>query len=202
MRTMVTPDREDRPTGPEACRRFAGSAVTVVGLLARHQLRWPRANVGEMLRFEDGTASRVFRETVLDAPTGEPVVLVVQFRLSLLGRARLPHRMFRAESVANTPLFTGFPGFRSKLWLCDDATGTYRGIYEWDGTERAITYAESLTMLLRPVSEPGTVKYRVLGSARRDEYLAHPESVTGTLPSSPAETWWRLRRSGTPQTAI
>lgn len=192
---MVTAPRKDRrgPTWPEACRRFAGSAGTVVRLLARHRLGWPRAHVGERLAFEDGTTSRVFRETVLEAPTPEPVLLVVQFRLRLLGRRRLPHRLFRAESIANTPLFAGFPGFRSKLWLCDDDTGIYRGIYEWDGADRATVYARTLSMLLRLVSEPGTVRYRVVPGTRRDGYTARPGSVTRGLASDPADTWGRLR---------
>ena len=191
----TTTGRRDgiEPGWPEARHRFAGSAVAVGGLLARRRLSWPRARVGDRLRFEDGTTSRVFRETVLEAPTPEPALLVVQFRLRLLGRARLPHRLFRAESIANTPLFAGFAGFRSKLWLCDAETGTYRGIYEWDGAGRATTYAETLSVLLRLVSEPGTVRYRVVARTRRDGYLAHPASVTGALASDPADSWWRLR---------
>ncbi len=31
----------------------------------------------------------------------------------------------------HTPLFAGFPGFRSKLWIDDVETGVYRGVYEW-----------------------------------------------------------------------
>jgi hypothetical protein len=195
MRILVTESHGDgrtEPTWPQAWRRFGGSAVRVAGLLARRQLALPRARVGHRLRFEDGTTSRVFRETLLEAPTPDPALLVVQFRLRLLGRARLPHRLFRVESIANTPLFAGFPGFRSKLWLCDDGTGTYRGVYEWDGADRATAYAETLCMLLRLVSEPGTVKYRVVTRARRDDYLAHAESVTSTLESDPSDTWWRL----------
>jgi hypothetical protein len=178
------------PSWPEAGHRFAGSAVEVVRLLARHQLRWPRAHVGDRLQFQDGTTSRVFRETILEVPAREPALLVVQFRLRVLGRARLPHRLFRAESIANTPLFAGFPGFRSKLWLCDDATGTYRGIYEWDGADRATAYAETLSMLLRPVCAPGSVMYQVVAGTRRDEYLTHPESVPR---SGATDRWWQLR---------
>ncbi len=178
------------PSRPEVCRRFAGSAVQVVGLLARHRLTWPRVHVGERLRFEDGTTSRVFRETALEAPVREPALLVVRFRLRALGRARLPHRLFRAESIANTPRFAGFPGFRSKLWLCDEATGTYRGIYEWDGADRATAHAETLSMLLRPFCVHGSVTYQVVAGTRRDEYLAHPESVPR---SGATDSWWQLR---------
>jgi hypothetical protein len=195
VKTVVrTAEGEGRmsPSWPEACQRFAGSAVSAVLLLARHQLAWPGTRVGTWLRFDDGTTSRVFRETVLEAPTPEPALLVVQFRLRLLGHARLAHRLFRAESIANTPLFAGFPGFRSKLWMCDDETGTYRGIYEWAGADRATAYAETLSRLLALVSEPGSVKHQVVRGVRQDDYLAYPESVTRTLARDPADTWWRV----------
>jgi hypothetical protein len=32
-------------------------------------------------------------------------------------------RLFRRECVLHTPLFAGFPGFRSKLWIDDTETG-------------------------------------------------------------------------------
>ena len=54
---------------------------------------------------------------------------------------------------------TGFPGFWSKLWISDPATGTYRGLYAWDGAERAVDYADHLVRLLtpcRPVARSAT----------------------------------------------
>jgi hypothetical protein len=65
----------------------------------------------------------------------------------------LPHRHIRAalfgrESLLNTPLFVGFPGFVSKLWLAHDDDGVYRGVYEWDGPARAEYYARCLWRIL------------------------------------------------------
>src|SRR5688572_5354701 len=51
------------------------------------------------------------------------------------------HALFRWESLLNTPLFVGFAGFVSKLWLAHDEDGVYRGFYEWDGPARAEYYA-------------------------------------------------------------
>jgi hypothetical protein len=174
-------------------RAFAGSALRVPRLLTDRKLEQPRDRIGERLRFEDGTTSTVFRETVLREAAHEPALLVVQFRLRLLGRSPLPHRLFRAESIANTPLFAGFPGFRSKLWLRDDSTGVYRGIYEWDGADQAAFYADTLRTLLRLVSVPGTVRYRVVAGIRRDDFLRDPSSVTSSRPAGPTEAWWRLQ---------
>ena len=58
--------------------------------------------------------------------TSDPTLLVIQFRLAALGSNRLLHAAFRREYVLHMPLFAGFPGFRSKLWLDDVETGVYR----------------------------------------------------------------------------
>ena len=51
----------------------------------------------------------------------------LQFRLRAVhGWA---HQLFERESVLNTPLFAGFPGFVSKLWLTKDENEVSRGTY-------------------------------------------------------------------------
>ena len=68
------------------------------------------------LHLADGTSAPVYRETVADrGATLDPCVLVVEFRLRAV--RGLGHAAFRRESLLNTPLFAGFPGFVSKLWL-------------------------------------------------------------------------------------
>jgi hypothetical protein len=92
------------------------------------------------------------------------------------------------ESILNTPLFAGFPGFVSKLWLSHDANGIYRGLYEWDGPARAEQYARSLWRVLELVSEHGSIDYRVLPGLRRDEVLAHPD-LLDDLAGAEQEPW-------------
>jgi hypothetical protein len=126
----------DAPGRHPALVDFAHCARAWGGLVARGQLRSPKEYVGAHLHFRDGTTSLVFRETLRRAPTLEPALLVIQFRLAALGSNRWAHAAFRRECVLHTPLFAGFPGFRSKLWADDVTTGIYRGIYEWDGAEQ------------------------------------------------------------------
>jgi hypothetical protein len=173
-------------------RAFASSALVTASLLARRQLRLPEQHVGRRLVFADGTTSRVYRETVrLGAPTTHPTLLVVQFQLRLVGHSRLLHALFRAESIANTSLFAGFPGFRSKLWATDERTGVYRGIYEWDGPDSAFSYATTLTALLRPLSVEDSVRFHVEPGIHRDDFLRYPE--VGGKHTAPAQGWWRLQ---------
>ena len=57
--------------------------------------------------------------------------------------------------MLNTPLFVGFRGFVSKLWLTHDQAGFYRGMYEWDGPELAHAYVRALWWILALVCDRG-----------------------------------------------
>lgn len=158
-----------------AWRAVAHCVATSVAMLARGQVRWPRDSVGRSIDFADGTTGRVYRETAVDREPGDPCVLVVTFRLrGVHGRV---HALFRAESWLNTPLFVGFPGFISKLWLAHDEQETYRGIYEWDGAHSAEQYARALWRVLELVSVPASITYRVLPGKRRVDALGEPSGA-------------------------
>lgn len=94
------------------------------------------------------------------------------------------------ESILNTPLFVGFPGFVSKLWCAHDTFGAYRGLYEWDGADRAGRYAAALWRVLELVSVRGSISCKVLPGLRRDEVLADPARIAA---AGPDHAWWRLR---------
>jgi hypothetical protein len=174
---------------PATLRALAGCAAGTALLLWRRRMHLPRQRVGTELRFADGTTARVYRETMVDrTATQDPCVLVVAFRLrAVRGRG---HALFRRESLLNTVLFVGFPGFVSKLWLANDERGRYRGLYEWDGPGLAENYARALWRVLALVSEPGSIHYVVLPGLRRDAWLERPQEMPGAAPDAAA--WWRL----------
>ena len=159
-----------------ATTSLARCVATTAQMLARRQVHLPRQRVGTVVRLPDGTSSRVYRETTVDrSPAREPCALVVMFRLrAVRGRG---HVWFRRESLLNTPLFVGFPGFVSKLWLTHDEQGFYRGLYDWDGADAAASYARSLWWVLALVSEPGSIHFEVLPGMARDELLVRTELV-------------------------
>ncbi len=131
----------------------------------------------------------MYRETVIDRDaTRDPCVLVVEFRLRAV--RGWGHAVFRWESLLNTPLFAGFPGLVSKLWLADDERGRYRGLYEWDDPKQAVSYARALWRVLALVSVPGSIHYVVLPGLRRDELLARPQILADA--AADAAAWWRL----------
>ena len=120
---------EERPLRPRcAVRALLACAFRTTVLIVRRRVHQPAGNVGRRIRFADGTTAEVYRETVITLrPPGEPAVLVVCFRLRRI-RREWAHALFRGESELNTVLFAGFPGLVSKLWLCHDEHGVYRGL--------------------------------------------------------------------------
>ena len=107
---------------------YGACAREWVHMATHHRLARPADHLGAVLSFRDGTRSRVFRETVaMGATTADPVLLVIAFRLAFLDDLEPLHAGFRRECLIHTPLFAGFRGFRSKLWLEDAETRIYRG---------------------------------------------------------------------------
>ena len=170
-----------------AARGVFQCMLRTVELLARRRVHLPRKHVGLRLQFADGTAARVYRETCVDrGPTQDPCMLMVEFRLRFV--RGWGHTLFRWESLLNTPLFVGFPGLVSKLWLAHDQHGVYRGVYEWDGSGRAEKYARSLWRILELGFVPGSIHYRVVPGVHRDEVLQNPRLLQSDVPSETA--WW------------
>ena len=166
-----------------ACWAELRCIANTIRLLSCGRVRQPTQHVGEVLHFADGSSASVYRETVVDHVSRiEPTALVVEFRLRFVrGRG---HAWFRAESILNTPLFVGFRGFVSKLWLAHDENGVYRGVYEWDGPGLAHAYARSLWWILALVSEPGSVHYAVVPGCARDDFVGASGANDGE--------WWRI----------
>jgi hypothetical protein len=174
-------------------RTAAGELLRCVAatarLLAQSGTHLPRRLVGTHLQFANGTCARVFRETTVDrAEPQDPCLLVVRFRLRIhRGRG---HRFFRWECILNTPLFVGFPGFVSKLWLDRDEHDDYRGLYEWDGAASAARYAASLWRVLGLVCPVGAIDYVVLPGLRRTDVLENPAPLVPL--DAAGDAWWRV----------
>lgn len=180
-----------------AARAVVRCVAVAAILLARRRVHLLHRNNGLQIGFFDGTAARVYRETVVDgAAATARCVLMVSFRLRAVhGRG---HQLFQAESILNTPLFVGFPGFVSKLWLAADSREVYRGFYDWDQPRLAAAYARALWRVLALVSVPGSIHYRVLPRVTRAAVLADPDAASPDDPEG-ASAWWRVTGSTRPE---
>jgi hypothetical protein len=157
--------------------------LTTFELLGQRRIHLPKRCVGLRLHFADGTASKVYRDTVVDrSATDYPAVLVVGFRLRTV-HGQLAHALFRFESLFNTPLFVGFPGFVSKLWVAHDSNDIYRGVYEWDSATLAEDYVRTLWRVLALVCVSGSIHYEIVPGLTREELLRDPATLDARAPA-------------------
>jgi hypothetical protein len=152
---------------------MARCATTVFGLLRSRHLHLRSARVGTTVRVPDGRAFTVFRESWCDEHLAdEPVILLVWFRLrGVPAGARIRRWAFERESILNTVLYAGMPGFRVKLWMVDERSSDYGGLYEWDGEEPARAYGRYITAVLRPLCVPGSVGFELLRHGTLADFL-------------------------------
>lgn len=191
---IVSPAQHVSPQEPlprRAAARAIGRCLThSVRLLVQRRTHLSKRKVGLRLHFGDGSAGQVFRETVVDGRfPADPCVLVVGFKLRLV-RGRW-HKLFLWECILNTPLFVGFPGFVSKLWVDRDEQDRYRGWYEWSDPAEAEFYARSLWRVLEVVCVPHTIQYEVVPGFGRDDLLNDPRLLDAVDIEEDA-AWWRL----------
>lgn len=153
------------------------SSVRFVRLIADGCMRLNRESVGR--RYEvDGTYEaftyEVFRDTECDDGTASPpTVLIVGFRLRWIGSNELLHWAFQRICILTTPFWSGFPGFRVKLWMVDPQSKDYLGIYEWAGAENAQRYVDWLVNILLPLSTKGSVWFELRTRQGLDTYLTN-----------------------------
>ena len=80
-------------------------------------------------------------------------------------------------------------------------TGTYRGVYQWDGPDRAEHYARALWRVLALVCVPGSIHYMVVPGLRRDDVLAAPQLLDAVAATDDA-AWWRVVAVARPESRI
>src|SRR5436305_452602 len=79
--TLGSPDAGALGDRRSAVADFGACAWAWAGMAAAHRLTRPSDMVGACLTFDDGTTSRVFRETrAVGVAVREPVLLVIAFR--------------------------------------------------------------------------------------------------------------------------
>ncbi len=143
-------------------------------LIFSSKLHLDKVRLGRSYHIGDQGEYLVFRETVSGAIIKEPhVVLVVGFRLKLLSTNRTAHKIFQKICILTTPFWSGFVGFHIKLWMVKHNTSSYLGIYDWAGKDNAIKYAETLCRVLRPLSTPDSVWYKIYEKDFEDYLLEH-----------------------------
>lgn len=94
------------------------------------------------------------------------VVLVIQFRQKGTSVAET-----KAKNEMVVPMIDAQSGFRSKLWLGNDETGEYAGVYKFERREDAEAYIQSdvFFMMRNLPTLDGEVTYKIYDLYREQQ---------------------------------
>ena len=150
---------------PPVCTLFAMLRALV------RRLRLERRYVGSVLVMEDGQRFRVFRHlSLIRSRAGvqvSPAVFVVRFKF-----ARFSQRFNRLLSLIPVPLIGGYPGFRHKLWMVNEESGCWQGVYEWESPEAVEAYRCSFALrMMNRRAEPQSISYKVIEQTQLADYV-------------------------------
>lgn len=126
------------------------------------RLHFPRERIGEKIRVDDGTEFTIFRQAYLEPPRSyggktPGARFKVRFHVE-----KMPPKVNKVFSLFTIPFFVGLVGFRSKIWLLDETSGDWMGIYEWQTVEDARSYSKSFAMrFMTNRSVEGSVSFEI-----------------------------------------
>jgi len=145
--------------------------LVTVGNTLRGRIHFSQEYRGKAIRMDDGQQFTVFRHMVLDKSANHsatiPTVFIVRFTF-----AALSQQANRIASLIPIPLIAGFPGFREKIWMVNEHTGYWQGVYQWESEQAAEAYQHSFVlgvMNKRAVQE--SLSYTILPKTHLSEYM-------------------------------
>lgn len=101
--------------------------------------------VGKTVQMDDGQSFTIFRQITVNSPKkrpeGSPAVFRVRFKF-----AALSHKANKRASLIPIPLIIACPGFRSKIWMLNEKTGYWQGVYQWDSEAAVEAYKQSFVL--------------------------------------------------------
>lgn len=113
-------------------------------MLIAGKTSFPKDRVGEIITRDDDVKFRVFREIQIKIKKDRPAIPDGIFQVWFSTKAE-PEKTIKLSKMTLFG-FLGLPGFRSKLWLINDATNEFGGIYEWGSVKEADNYDKSYAM--------------------------------------------------------
>ena len=128
-------------------------------LIASKQVLFDSKQKGRSLTPQYAIPSQfhVFRYAKKRSPAPTTARFQIQFQLK-----HLTAKQNERFSLLPMLFVVGFPGFYSKYWLVDETTNTCMGIYEWQCTEDAIRYSNSIAVrFMKRRSVTGSVQYAI-----------------------------------------
>ncbi|MBE9511078.1 MAG: hypothetical protein IMY71_09385 [Bacteroidetes bacterium] len=142
--------------------------ISLVRLLLR-RLRYSKQYLGNTVKMEDGREFTIFRHiTAYPLIESEAAtVFIVSFKF-----ARLSHKANKIVSLIPMLLITGFPGFDTKMYVVNNETGYWQGMYQWKSKQALEEYKKSFVFkMMNKRAIKRTVRYIEFNNQQLIDYI-------------------------------
>lgn len=105
----------------------------------------------------------------LSAPAShnKGAILIVRFKFN-----KFSHQINKRLSNIPILLIAGFGGFKEKLWMIDEQSGFWQGIYLWENKEAIEEYKDSFVLkIMNKRAKPDTISYKIINNTNLDEFI-------------------------------
>lgn len=152
-----------------------------LGNFLRGRIHFSKEDIGKTLRMDDGQRFTIFRHVTLDGSTSNSAeilaVFIVRFKF-----AKLSQQANKIASLIPIPLIVGFPGFRDKIWMVNEETGDWQGVYQWESEKVVEDYQQSFVLgIMNRRAIQASLSSTILPNTRLSEYMRE-HLITGETP--------------------
>ncbi|MGB2862327.1 MAG: YdhR family protein [Sedimentisphaerales bacterium] len=133
------------------------------------RLSFPKEYNDKIIQMDDGLNFRIFRHMKLSAPTLQKKgsILIVRFKFK-----KFSHQINKRLSNIPILLIAGFPGFKDKLWVIDEKSGFWQGIYLWENKEAIEEYKHSFVLrIMNKRTKSDTISFKIVNDINLDEFI-------------------------------
>jgi len=133
------------------------------------RLSFPKEYNDKIIQMDDGLNFRIFRHMRLSATTlhKKGAILIVRFKFE-----KFSHQINKLLSNIPILLIAGFPGFKDKLWMIDEKSGFWQGIYLWENKEAIEEYKHSFALrIMNKRAKSDTISYKIVNDINLDEFI-------------------------------
>ena len=148
-----------------------GSLAKTIFLFLLWKIHFPKDFLGKSVLMDDGQKFTIFRHMTLnsgiDYSDHSMTVFRVRFKF-----AKLSQKANKLTSLIPIFLIVSFPGFREKIWMINEDTDYWQGIYQWESEDAVEKYRKSFVLgVMNNRSVPDSISSEVIPDTDLSDYI-------------------------------
>ena len=150
---------------------ITGSLAKTIFFFLLWKIHFSKEFLGKTVVMDDGQKFTIFRHMTLNTGKSYSDHSMTVFRVRFKF-AKLSHKVNKLTSLIPVFLIVSFPGFRDKIWMINEDTGYWQGIYQWESEDAVEKYKKSFVLgVMNKRAVPNSISYEIIPNTDLSEYV-------------------------------